>query len=83
MFELKPDFEDVMERFEAWWDCELVDRPLVSMVFPRPEADRVPMPVEKSHATLRDRWMDAEYQVELAEAAQNYAVQELEEGGVS
>jgi len=37
MFELKPDFEDVLNRYEAWWDCAVVDRPLVSMTFPVPE----------------------------------------------
>jgi hypothetical protein len=63
MFELKPDFERVLDRYEAWWQCEIVDRPLVSMSFPKPESDRVPVP-EKDHATLRERWMDTTYVVE-------------------
>jgi hypothetical protein len=61
MFELKPDFEQVLKRFEAWWDCALVDRPLVSITFPQPPAKRVPRPAPKTHASLRDRWLDTEY----------------------
>jgi hypothetical protein len=60
MFALKPDFEEVLNRYEAWWDCTVLDRPLVSMTFPVPEADRKPVP-RKQHAALRDRWMDSEY----------------------
>jgi hypothetical protein len=67
MFELKPDFDEVLGRYEAWWECEVLDRPLVSMTVPVPEADRVPVP-EKEHATLRERWMDTGYVVARAEA---------------
>jgi hypothetical protein len=67
MFEFKPDFEAVQKRFDAWWQCAIVDRPLVSIGFPRPEAARVPWP-GKTHASLRDRWMDTEYAVACAEA---------------
>lgn len=67
MFELKPDFEDVLNRFEAWWDCEIIDRPLVSIAFPEAEQSRAPVPV-KSHKNHRDRWMDTEYMVKTAEA---------------
>ncbi len=60
MFELKPDFDAVLNRYEAWWDCAVLDRPLVSMTFPVPQADRKLVP-QKKHATLRERWMDSEY----------------------
>ncbi|MGC9347316.1 MAG: trimethylamine corrinoid protein 2 [Anaerolineae bacterium] len=63
MFELKPDFEGVMDRYEAWWQCEIVDRPLVSMSFGKPLDERVPVP-EKKHVTWRERWMDTTYVVE-------------------
>jgi hypothetical protein len=68
MLEFKPDFEKVMERFEAWWDCQILDRPLTSLAFAKPESDRVPYP-EKSHATPRDRWMDTEYLVDCTDAS--------------
>ncbi len=67
MFELKPDFEAVRNRYEAWWDGQVLDRPLVSMTFPRPEAECV-APPRKRHATLRERWMDTGHTVALAEA---------------
>ena len=66
MFELKPDFETVAARYEAWWECAIIDRPLVSMSFPTREDQRVPAP-QKTHASERERWMDTEYVVECAE----------------
>lgn len=67
MFEFKPDYEEVLTRFEAWWDCSVADRPLVSIAFPRSAGEQVPMP-RKSHANLRDRWMDVDYIVACEEA---------------
>jgi hypothetical protein len=65
MFELKPDFEQVMDRFEAWWECDILDRPIAMISFPKPASEQTPLP-RKEHATLRDRWMDVEYAVEKA-----------------
>jgi len=61
-FELKPDFDVVMDRFEAWWQGMVIDRPLASITLPKPAGARVPVP-ERRHATLRDRWMDTEFVV--------------------
>ncbi len=63
----KPDFAVTLERFEAWWRCELIDRPLVSMAV---HSDRPPVrPVPtKEHASLRDRWLDIEYHIDRVEA---------------
>ena len=63
---MKPDFEKVLSRYEAWWDCDIVDRPLVSIAFQLPDVDRQVLP-QKKHATIRDRWMDTEYIVSAAE----------------
>ncbi|HOU11521.1 MAG TPA: trimethylamine corrinoid protein 2 [Anaerolineae bacterium] len=62
MFELKPDFEIVLDRYEAWWDCAILDRPLTSITFPKPPEAQTPWP-EKEHATLRARWLDTEFVV--------------------
>jgi len=62
--EYKPDFDKTLKRFEAWWDCQIVDRPPVCMY---PHSDRKPKgkaPTPKTYATLRDRWMDMEAVVE-------------------
>ncbi len=66
MFEFKPDCEEVLKRYEAWWNCAVVDRPLVSIEFPKPQAERRALP-RKHHASIRDRWMDTEYTVQCAE----------------
>lgn len=73
MFSLKPDFEKVLARYNAWWNCEIVDRPLVSIVFRKPVNER-PVFKGKTHATVRDRWLDVEYTVARAEASLNSCV---------
>ena len=67
VYELKPDFEQVLDRFEAWWQGEIVDRPLVSFSYPKDPASRVPVPVS-THANLRDRWRDRDFAVACASA---------------
>ncbi len=67
MIELKykPDFPKVMERFEAWWQCEIIDRPLATIPVKPARLSKLPA---KSHATPRDRWLDVEYSLECFEA---------------
>jgi hypothetical protein len=60
MFEYKPDYEEVLERYEAWWNCAIVDRPLVDMKYMLPKDERKPVP-QKQYENVRDRWMDAEH----------------------
>jgi len=69
--EYKPDFEQALERLEAWWLCEIVDRPPVTMSV-RP--DRWPELPEKTHPTLRDRWFDVQYHLDRFEASLDGAV---------
>lgn len=60
----KPDFEQAMQRVEAWFNHETLDRPLVRFALHN---------AEFSHGTgvtdrwrnLKERWFDAEYQVDL------------------
>jgi hypothetical protein len=65
--EHKPDFDKVLARFEAWWACELVDRPLVTMSVKPPKPGPA-LPVKK-HATERERWFDVEYALDRLEAS--------------
>jgi len=67
MFEFKPDFEAVRDRYDAWWVCEIVDRPLVSMSFLKPLEEQVPWPAS-AHPTLRDRWMDTDHLIAATQA---------------
>ncbi len=73
MFELKPDFEQVLERYEAWWSCEIVDRPLVSITYPKPWPEQLPYP-QKTHVSFRERWMDTAFVVERMVAEVNNTV---------
>ncbi|MFA7237992.1 MAG: hypothetical protein WC058_14100 [Phycisphaeraceae bacterium] len=59
----KPDFPQTAARFEAWWHRQIIDRPPVSLGV-KPKRPMV-MP-RKSHADWRQRWFDAEFQVECA-----------------
>lgn len=61
----KPDAEQSLKRMEAWWRREILDRPTIQVTAPRPNPRPVP---QKRHATYRDRWLDVEYVVELADA---------------
>ncbi len=62
----KPDFDKTIERFAAWWQGEILDRPPVSLhVLPsRPYTGPA-----KQHASLRERWMAVEFAVESAIAS--------------
>ncbi|MHC4561238.1 MAG: hypothetical protein ACYS8X_00530 [Planctomycetota bacterium] len=62
-----PDFPTILQRFEAWWQCEVLDRPLVSVGVPRKHEPRKAV-ATKTHPTLRDRWLDFEYELDHMEA---------------
>jgi hypothetical protein len=65
MFEFKPDYEKTRERIAAFWQRELIDRPVVQFIVEKPLEQRVSLPLS-GHASARARWMDAAYQAELA-----------------
>jgi hypothetical protein len=64
MFELKPDYEESKERIDAFWERELIDRPVVQFGLSKPPEQCVPLPVS-NHATPADRWLDTAYQTDL------------------
>lgn len=55
-----PDWEMRLARQDAFWQREVLDRPVVCFTLPRPNPD-YPGPKPKTWASLRDRWMDTEY----------------------
>ncbi len=65
MFEFKPDYEETKRRIDAFWECELIDRPVVQFYLAKPLEERVPVP-QSQHATPAERWLDADFQAELA-----------------
>lgn len=68
MYQFKPDYEQSKQRIEAFWHRELIDRPVVQFALEKPADQRPPLPVS-GHATSRERWLDADYQAELALAS--------------
>ncbi|MHB1462903.1 MAG: uroporphyrinogen decarboxylase/cobalamine-independent methonine synthase family protein [Armatimonadota bacterium] len=62
-----PDWEMRIARQDAWWNCEIIDRPVVSMQVGKSKLE-CPWPEHRQWATTRDRWMDAEYQASLMRA---------------
>jgi hypothetical protein len=63
--ETKPDYPEVLARFEAWWRNEPLDRPLVTIEVEPPQEARLP---QKQHASVRERWMDVDYVLDCVEA---------------
>jgi hypothetical protein len=67
-----PDFDKTLARMEAWWDGQIIDRPPVSIPGVTPEAQ--PREIPAHHESLRDRWMDIEYQWDCFEAGYEVSV---------
>ena len=63
MFSCKPDYEMAQRRMDAFWANDMVERPLVNIVFDKPGADRRERPAYPSHM---DYWLDIDYRAEEA-----------------
>ena len=63
MFTLKPDYENSKKRIDAFWNRELLDRPVVQFQLYKSLEERVELPVSR-HGSARDKWINAEYQAE-------------------
>jgi len=61
----KPDLAEVLARFEAWWNGEPLDRPLVTIEVEPACPPKLP---DRRHGSLRARWMDVEYVLDCVEA---------------
>ena len=59
---LKPDFDKTKKRINAFWHCEIVDRPPVSIILPKENPSPLP---EKEYKDHRERWLDIEFRAEL------------------
>ncbi|MFH1084520.1 MAG: hypothetical protein V1772_01980 [Chloroflexota bacterium] len=68
MFAFKPDYELTRQRIEAFWERDVLDRPVVQFGLSKPPEDCVPLPVSR-HATPAERWLDVDYQTQLALAS--------------
>ena len=62
-----PDWEERLARQDAFWDKAIIDRPVVEIIYGKDPAE-CPAPVERTYASQRERWMDAERVAEEAVA---------------
>ena len=60
---MKPDYEKSHERYMAFWEREIIDRPPVSIVLLKDKQVSMPPKEYKSH---RERWLDIDYRAEAA-----------------
>ena len=60
--ENKPDFDACCQRIEAWFHQEIIDRAPIR--FHRHNAEYDLVMSSSQHASLKDRWMDAEFQAQ-------------------
>lgn len=60
----KPDFEQAMERVEAWFNHEMLDRPPVRFSQTNAQFNTESESAVRRWASLKERWFDAEYQVD-------------------
>ena len=61
MFKYKEDYEDVLKRFDAFWQCEIIDRPLTSITFKK---EKQIVLKEKKYNTMEEKWMDFSFRAE-------------------
>ena len=60
------EFEEIKQRFDAFWDREVIDRPLVRITAPKPSRRRR---ILRRPERMEDRWTSIEYVVKKAEAS--------------
>jgi hypothetical protein len=65
--EYKPDLEITMQRMDAFWERTVLDRPVTQFTLEKPSDEQTPLPISH-HASTQERWMDVEYQAQLAAA---------------
>ena len=57
------DWEKRLDRQDAFWDCEIIDRAVVTVICSAPDP-AYPAPAKREWNTCRQRWLDAEYQAD-------------------
>ncbi|MBN2256238.1 MAG: hypothetical protein JW704_00150 [Anaerolineaceae bacterium] len=63
MLSLKPNYDESKKRMDAFWERELIDRPLVQIQLFKPAEEQVRLPVS-GYTSKDDEWMDAGFQAE-------------------
>lgn len=72
--EQKPDFGNCMERIYAWYNQEIIDRAPIRFTAHNAEYSEAHLLKDRSWPSLKDRWWDTEYQIELFEHQLKHSV---------
>lgn len=64
-FDWIPDWDKRLARQDAFWHGAIIDRPVISLALAEPDP-AYPAPAAKTHATERERWLDAGYVADCA-----------------
>jgi len=62
--ECKPDFEMAMKRIYAWYNQEIIDRPPIRFTAHNVDFAEAKTSKDRTWNSLKDRWFDAEFQVD-------------------
>lgn len=65
--EKKPDFDKCMERIYAWYEQDMVDRAPIRFSAHNQEYDEAKMLAGYNFKSLKEKWWNTEYQIELFE----------------
>ena len=76
--EQKPDFEQCMKRIYAWYNQEIVDRVPIRFGAHNAEFSEKHLLKGRSWSSLKDRWWDTYYQIELFEHQLKHSVYNAE-----
>lgn len=60
------DWEMRLKRQDAWWDRQILDRPVCIISFGKPDPEAPPPPPQKQYASERERWFDFDHHVAQA-----------------
>ena len=63
-FQLKPDYDKTYQRFEAFWNREIIDRPPITITLYKPGAS--PRPIRR-YASLEEKWLDIDGRIDEIE----------------
>lgn len=55
------DYEMILKRFEAFFANDMIDRPLISISYPKQKQNSIPLKTYDNH---KDRWLDFDYRIE-------------------
>ncbi len=72
--EKKPDFDACMDRIYAWYNQEIIDRAPIRFAAHNAEYSEGHLLQGRSWPTLKDRWWDTDYQIELFEHQLKHSV---------